>query len=153
MVKNKALPDSARLGCTPNLVTLSLSLPRRLGPIKSGLTCLLSPMPFILRVPPGSCGGWTPARCQTISYMTDSIHQPHIIYTLVTLSSGFPHGTSGKEHPCQWRRCKRYRFYSWMGKDNPLQYSCLEKRMDREAWQAAVHGVAQSWTRLKHRTL
>ena len=25
MVKNKALPDSARLGCTPCLVTLSLS--------------------------------------------------------------------------------------------------------------------------------
>ena len=25
----------------------------------------------------------------------------------------------------------------------PLQYSCLENPMDREAWQAAVHGVAQ----------
>ena len=30
--------------------------------------------------------------------------------------------------------------------DNLLQYSCLEKRMDREAWQATVHRVAQSWT-------
>ena len=28
------------------------------------------------------------------------------------------------------------------GHDNPLQYSCLENPMDREAWQAAVHGVA-----------
>ena len=26
---------------------------------------------------------------------------------------------------------------------NPLQYSCLENSMDREAWWAAVHGVAK----------
>ena len=31
---------------------------------------------------------------------------------------------------------------------NPLQYSCLENPMDRGAWWAAVHGVAESWTRL-----
>ena len=31
---------------------------------------------------------------------------------------------------------------------NPLQYSCLENPMDRGAWQAAVHGVAKSQTRL-----
>ena len=29
------------------------------------------------------------------------------------------------------------------GNGNPLQYSCLEKPMDREAWWATVHGVAQ----------
>ena len=34
------------------------------------------------------------------------------------------------------------------GNGNPLQYSCLESPMDRGAWWAAVHGVAQSWTRL-----
>ena len=32
---------------------------------------------------------------------------------------------------------------------NPLQYSCLENHVDRGAWWAAVHGVAQSQTRLK----
>ena len=32
------------------------------------------------------------------------------------------------------------------GKGYPLQYSCLENPMDREAWQAEVHGVAKSWT-------
>ena len=31
---------------------------------------------------------------------------------------------------------------------NPLQYSCLENPMDGEAWWAAVHGVATSWTQL-----
>ena len=33
------------------------------------------------------------------------------------------------------------------GNDNPLQYSCLENPMDREAWWAAIHGVTKSWTR------
>ena len=35
------------------------------------------------------------------------------------------------------------------GNGNPLQYSYLENPMDRGAWWAAVHRVAQSWTRLK----
>ena len=34
------------------------------------------------------------------------------------------------------------------GNGNPLQYSCLENPMDRGAWQATVHGVTKSWTRL-----
>ena len=32
------------------------------------------------------------------------------------------------------------------GHDNPLQHSCLEHPMDREAWWAAVHGVTKSQT-------
>ena len=31
---------------------------------------------------------------------------------------------------------------------HPLQYSCLENPMDGGAWQAAVHGVTKSQTRL-----
>ena len=34
------------------------------------------------------------------------------------------------------------------GNGNRLQYSCLEKPMDREAWRGAVHGVTESRTRL-----
>ena len=30
------------------------------------------------------------------------------------------------------------------GNGNPLQFSCLEKPMDRGAWQVTVHGVAKS---------
>ena len=30
------------------------------------------------------------------------------------------------------------------GNGNSLQYSCLENPMDRGAWQAAVHRVAES---------
>ena len=29
------------------------------------------------------------------------------------------------------------------GNGNPVQYFCLENPMDRGAWEAAVHGVAQ----------
>ena len=29
------------------------------------------------------------------------------------------------------------------GNGNPLQYSCLENPMDREAWQATIHGITK----------
>ena len=35
------------------------------------------------------------------------------------------------------------------GNGNPLQCSCLKNPRDREAWWAAIYGVAQSRTRLK----
>ena len=41
---------------------------------------------------------------------------------------------------------------SWAGRSlgegngNPLWYSCLENSVDREAWQAVVHGVTKSQT-------
>ena len=38
------------------------------------------------------------------------------------------------------------------GNDNPLQDSWLENPMDRGAWQAIVHGVAKSQTRLSDYT-
>ena len=38
------------------------------------------------------------------------------------------------------------------GNSNPLQYSCLENPMDGGAWQAIVHGVTKSWTRLSNFT-
>ena len=38
------------------------------------------------------------------------------------------------------------------GPENPLQYNCLENSMDRGAWKTAVHGVANSWTRLSAHT-
>ena len=63
----------------------------------------------------------------------------------------------GKEFICQ---CRRHRdvssipeletsFVEWNG--NPLQYSCLENPLDRGIWQATVHGVAKSRTRLSTR--
>ena len=39
-------------------------------------------------------------------------------------------------------------FITGEGNGNPLQYSCLENPVDTGAWQAMVHGVAESRTRL-----
>ena len=38
------------------------------------------------------------------------------------------------------------------GHGNPLQYSCLENSMDREAWRATVRGVAKSRMQLSNFT-
>ena len=58
------------------------------------------------------------------------------------------------------KRCKGKAFFitqqailyifmqSGEGNGNPLQYSCLENPMDGGAWQATVHGVSKSQTRL-----
>ena len=35
------------------------------------------------------------------------------------------------------------------GHGNPLQYPCLQNRMDRGAWRATMHWVAKSQTQLK----
>ena len=65
---------------------------------------------------------------------------------------GFPGGTSAKKSACQCRRRKRCVFNPWVrrcprvGNGSPLQYSCLENRMDRGAWLATVHTVAKSQT-------
>ena len=32
------------------------------------------------------------------------------------------------------------------GHGNPLQYSCLEKLIERGVWLATVHGVTKDWT-------
>ena len=31
-----------------------------------------------------------------------------------------------------------------VGSGKPLQYTCLENSMDREAWRTVVHGVTES---------
>ena len=63
----------------------------------------------------------------------------------------FPGGSEGKASACNvgdlgsipgWERSPAE------GNGNPLQYSCLENPMDREAWWATVHGVMKGWTRL-----
>ena len=49
-----------------------------------------------------------------------------------------------------WFCCFYYSMNIFFGEGNgtPLQYSCLENPMNRGAWWAAVHGVANSWAQL-----
>ena len=51
---------------------------------------------------------------------------------------GFPGGSDGKESACNVENWVR----SLLQEDllNPLQYSCLENFLDREAWQATILG-------------
>ena len=66
---------------------------------------------------------------------------------------GFPGGSDGKESACN---AGNPSLIPGSGRSpggengNPLQYSCLENPMDREAWQATVAGVAtKSWPSIK----
>ena len=67
--------------------------------------------------------------------------------------SGFPGGTMVKNPPAnagdQGVIPGSGRRAPGGGHGNPLQYSCLENPKDRGAWQAIVHRVAKSRTRLK----
>ena len=65
----------------------------------------------------------------------------------VFLPSGFSVGTSGKESAYQyrdWGLIPELGRSPGGGHGNPLQYFCLEYLMDRGAWWAKVHGVAES---------
>ena len=59
---------------------------------------------------------------------------------------GFPGVSEGKESACNvgdLGSIPGLRRSPGEGNGNPLQYSCLENPMDRAAWQATVHGIAE----------
>ena len=64
---------------------------------------------------------------------------------------GLPGGSDGKESVCSagdQGSIPELGRSPGEGNANPLQYSCLENSMDREAWRATVYGVAKSQTQL-----
>ena len=68
------------------------------------------------------------------------------------LEWGFPGSSDGKEFACNvgdLGSVPESGRSPGEGNGSPLQYSCLENSMDGGAWEAAVHGVAKSRTRLK----
>jgi len=61
---------------------------------------------------------------------------------------GFLCDLDGKESACNsgdLGSIPGSRIFPGEGNGYPLQYSCLENPMDRGAWQATVHGAAESW--------
>ena len=69
----------------------------------------------------------------------------------MTIHGDFPGGLEGKESACSVGDLGSI---PGLGRSpgrehgNPLQYSCLENPMDREAWRVTVHGVSKSGTQL-----
>ena len=66
-------------------------------------------------------------------------------YKLIVYSKlGFTGGSDCKESACNAGDPRLIPALGWSpgeGNGNPLQYSCLENSMDREAWQATVQGL------------
>ena len=70
-------------------------------------------------------------------------------------SQGFPGGASGKDMPANAGYTRKAGSTPRLGRSperghgKPLQYSCLENPMDREAWGTAVNRVAKTRTGMK----
>ena len=78
-----------------------------------------------------------------------------ILFTVGINLSWFPWWLKGKESACNARdqgSIPGSGRSPGKGNGNPLQYPCLENPMDGEAWWAAVHGFAKSWTQLNNFT-
>ena len=84
---------------------------------------------------------WIPSRCR------------RNISNCLRSGMGFPGGSDRREPACNAgdpRSIPGSGRSHGEGRGNPVQYSCLENPMDRGAWRATVHGVAESQARLKH---
>ena len=84
--------------------------------------CFNCPFQFSIKLVPW--GGSLSAHCWDI--------MGYKVYTLMWRDGGQP--------------SKLVQLSSLLVNGNPLQYSCLENPMDRGAWWATVHGVAESDT-------
>ena len=70
-------------------------------------------------------------------------------YCVLFEKRGLPHSPDGKAPACNAGDLGSISALGRSpgeGNDDPLQYPCLENSMDRGAWRATVHGVANSWT-------
>ena len=90
----------------------------------------------------------TRSQCQTLCLHPDTECVP-VIEMGIGDSVGSPGGSDGKVSACTVGDPGSIPGSGRSpGEGNGNQYSCLENSMDRGAWQATVHGVTKSRTRL-----
>ena len=114
--------------------------------------------PFLYSQPSFDC--WNPHLClayciiKLLFYMF-AVLVPYSHSDTRLQMQGFPGGSDGKEPVCNVGdpgSIPGSVKSPGEGNGYPLQYSCLENSVDGGAWQAAVHGVAKSQTRLRNFT-
>ena len=89
-----------------------------------------------------------PMSLSTNSFTCSLIQLPKLIIFM-----GFPSGSDCKESTCNAGdsgSIPRSGRTSGEGNGYPLQYSCMGNPMDKGAWQATIHGVKKSQTRLRN---
>ena len=114
---------------------------------KSSLDFVCFPFPYI-----SFASKWP----MTLTYDLPGSVRPTLRFSNIYILLGFPCSSNGKESACNaggLGSIPGSGRSSGEGNGNPLQYSCLEKPMDRGAWRATVCGISKSWTQLKQLTL
>ena len=76
-------------------------------------------------------------------------------YIHIFMYVGFSGGSVAKNPPANARDTGEAGLILGLGRspgggNNSLQYSCLGNPMDREGWQATVHGLTKSWKLLSY---
>ena len=104
---------------------------------------------------PGNDGSWF-CLLKSVRGSRERTWEPELLQGLSSFAlctEGLASATPPHSHqdPGNWAQCfvVSYMPIFGEGNGNPLQCSCLENPTDGGAWWAAVHGVAQSWTRLR----
>ena len=72
-------------------------------------------------------------------------------FDLLSITVAYSGSSDGKESACSAGDpglILRSGRYPGEENGNSLEYSCLDRGMDRGAWRATVHGVTKSWTQL-----
>ena len=107
--------------------------------LKTFWLLLTPPSTLVLPLPAPSNPAWCPA----------SLLVPYLLPPISPLEGGFPGGPVVKNSPAKAGDMDLIPGSGRApgeGNGNPLQCSCLGNPMDRGAWRATVHGVAESDT-------
>ena len=100
---------------------------------------------------PTSAGSWKKQESSRKTSVCEVAQSCPTLGNPWTVALGFPSGSVVKNPPANTGDAGSIPgsgISPGEGNGDPLQYSCLENPMDRGAWWAIVHGIAESQTQL-----